>query len=251
MLPATSAILLDTETTGIGKQAQALEVGSISLDPIASYPLLPFYANNFTTYCQRFQVTEAIHPEAQKVHGISKVDLLGCDATLQFQLPQIEYLLAYNAKFDTAILENCSPAHAGRFADGSIKVICLFVIAKKLWTKEEVGQYKLTNLIEQLVPEGHLITSEAHGALPDCKLSLILLGLILEKLPRVTSWEELYEYQGGAAAGKKKAVSTTYEVMPFGKHKGEMFCDIPKSYLIWLSKQDLQEKLARTIKEWL
>jgi exodeoxyribonuclease X len=40
--------------------------------------------------------------------------------------------------------------------------------------------------------------------------------------------------------------------MFFGKHKGELFKDIPKDYLQWLSKQDdLDEDMRFTVEHYL
>ncbi|MDB4303390.1 DUF3820 family protein [Desulfosarcina sp.] len=39
--------------------------------------------------------------------------------------------------------------------------------------------------------------------------------------------------------------------MPFGKHKGMLFSEVPRDYLEWLSGTELDEDLAYTVKHHL
>ena len=39
--------------------------------------------------------------------------------------------------------------------------------------------------------------------------------------------------------------------MPFGKHKGMLFSEIPQDYLQWLSTTELDEDMAYTVKHHL
>jgi exodeoxyribonuclease X len=39
--------------------------------------------------------------------------------------------------------------------------------------------------------------------------------------------------------------------MPYGKHKGRLFRDVPKDYLEWLQTTELDEDMAYTVKEYL
>ncbi|MGV7222837.1 MAG: putative quorum-sensing-regulated virulence factor, partial [Nitrospinales bacterium] len=36
--------------------------------------------------------------------------------------------------------------------------------------------------------------------------------------------------------------------MPYGKHRGELFSEVPRDYLEWLSGTDLDEDMAYTVK---
>ena len=39
--------------------------------------------------------------------------------------------------------------------------------------------------------------------------------------------------------------------MPFGKHKGKLFSEVPQDYLQWLSGTELDEDMAYTVKTHL
>ena len=39
--------------------------------------------------------------------------------------------------------------------------------------------------------------------------------------------------------------------MPYGKHKGVLFTEVPRDYLEWLSGTDLDEDMAYTVKHYL
>jgi exodeoxyribonuclease X len=39
--------------------------------------------------------------------------------------------------------------------------------------------------------------------------------------------------------------------MPFGKHKGLLFSEVPRDYLEWLQRSELDEDMAYTVKTHL
>jgi uncharacterized protein (DUF3820 family) len=39
--------------------------------------------------------------------------------------------------------------------------------------------------------------------------------------------------------------------MPFGKHKGMLFSEVPRDYLEWLSGTEMDEDMAHTVKKHL
>ena len=71
-------------------------------------------------------------------------------------------------------------------------------------------------------------TVRAHDALSDVWMSFELLQHWRKYFPRP-------DYLGIA---KELLQPIKLEVMPFGKHKGVPFSDIPRHYLSWLAKQD-------------
>ena len=243
----TPVVLLDTETTGIRTTDEVIELAYIHLPYLEELRQTnPIYAGDFHVHCERFYPSCEIHPEAEKVHGISKSLLIGCPPSESIKLPEHTYMLGFNISFDHKML---------RFP--TTQLICVLAIARKLWKKGsgvgEVSGHKLTTLVREIVPEGESLIAEAHSALSDCYLTFILLDEALKLLPRITSWEELYQYQlpEGKPVLKPKVPRSPMKAMPFGKHKGEEFSEIPTDYLKWVLKQDITDALRTAIEDWV
>jgi len=155
-----------------------------------------------------------------------------------FRMETTKYIIGHSVDFDCRFIGELTS-----------KRICTIRLAKLAWPKNVNGvtSYKLTSLIEHFLPDGKDLTAEAHGAVADCYLTFILLDEILKRFPRITSWEELYQLQAPKtkSAPKKKS---TMEVMPFGKYKGELFCNIPRDYIRWaLDNMDLKDNLRNAL----
>lgn len=232
------ALIVDTETTGVGNSDQVIEFAYLTLPTLPELQsYTPIYAHpSIDSHSSRWKPSVPINERAFEVHKISLTDLADCPPSEDLQVPSMNYFIAHNASFDHRMLG--APA---------VKRICTMELAKLLWKKEEVGNFKLTNLIETLVEDGAELVLEAHSALSDCYLALILLQKILDRLPRVTTWEELYTMQLPKGKAPGQAKTKVIAKMPFGKYAGEMFCDIPKDYLQWLLKQDIQKPLEEAV----
>lgn len=246
-------LLLDTETTGISNQDQVIEFAYLELPELAiCKQVTPIYANEFPSSHKRYKPSVPIQQRALEVHGIREEDLQNCPPSSTLSLPKHTYMLGHNVSFDHRML-GCP----------TTKLICTMKLAQKLYKKlppgkehssmhpagEYVTNYKLPTLISELIMGGDQIAGEAHSALSDCYLTLILLDQILQRFPRILTWEELYLLQNNTTAAKREPKKI--EVMPFGKHKGELFVDIPADYLKWLLKQELTEPLRKAVKEWV
>jgi len=222
-------IFLDTETTGtetkdrLCQLAYKLETGKIVNELFK--PPLPIEIEAMSVH----HITEEMvadkpafkeSPDYQKL-----VDLLNDDTNI---------LVAHNAKFDVDMLvkEGVNPK----------KVICTLKLARHLDPNGVIPKYKLQYLRYYL---GIQIEATAHDALGDI--------LVLEKL-----FERLFLKMakdiGPAAVDNKMIEISSKPVllsrMFFGKHKGQLFRDIPKDYLKWLSStDDLDEDMRFTV-EW-
>jgi exodeoxyribonuclease X len=237
------AIICDTETTGLTSADKMFEYARLALPALEELlRAQPIYTHpKIEPYCSIWNPGVDIHPQATAVHGHTKESLAHHPAVENFQREETRFIIGHNVDFDCRFI-----------GEETAKRICTIRLAKLVWPKNPAGitSYKLTYLIEHLIPRGKRLAQEAHGALPDCYLTLLLLDKILEKLPRITSWEELYQFQIGKAIPSKTsktAKQSLMEVMPFGKHKGELFCDIPRDYLKWLQNQELSPKLRTAV----
>lgn len=234
------ALIVDTETTGISSADRMIEYAHLSLPILEELQTVnPIYSHEGVTQLRSiWNPGVDIHPQATAVHGYTKESLLQHPKVENFQMENSSYIIGHNVDFDCRFV-----------GEPTAKRICTIRLAKLAWpkTSNKAISYRLTSLIELFIPEGKTLTKEAHGALADCYLTFILLDEILKRFPRVTSWEELYQLQATKVkAAPKKAA--TLDVMPFGKYKGELFCDIPKDYIRWaLDNMELKADLRNAL----
>ncbi len=220
-------IFLDTETTGtetkdrLCQLAYKLETGEIVNELFK--PPLPIAIEAMSVHhITNEQVADK--PEFKESPDFQKmVNLLNDDTNI---------LVAHNAKFDVDMLvkEGVNPK----------KVICTLKLARHLDPNGVIPKYKLQYLRYYL---GIQIEATAHDALGDI--------LVLEKL-----FERLFvrmsKDTGPAAVENKMMEISSKPVLLsriyFGKHKGQLFRDIPNDYLKWLSGTDgLDEDMRYTV----
>jgi exodeoxyribonuclease X len=233
--------IADTETTGL-VDPQACEIGwlhvqdtltefkqAVVTDPIA------FLSDNsyfLSVYEQRFRPTKAIELQASKVTGIYMKDVLHCPSITTFEFPKsVKYMIGHNIAYDHRV-----------FGKPDVKLICTKELAQLVFPKDKgLKSHKLTTIIEWLYPEdGATLVANAHGAVLDCKLVYLVLLKVLEKLPQVETWEQLASLcsQGKKSYEELNEPLAEMKELPFGKYKGCKFSEVPRDYLVWLSKQD-------------
>jgi exodeoxyribonuclease X len=235
------ALIVDTETSGISSADKMIEYAHLSLPALEQLQTVsPIYSYTDVAQLQSlWNPGVDIHPQASAVNGWTKERYAEHPPVEGFQMEATNYIIGHNVDFDCKFI-----------GEPTAKRICTIRLAKLAWPKTTSGvtSYKLTNLIEHFLPNGKDLTKEAHGALADCYLTFILLDEILKRFPRVTSWEELYQLQATTAKAAPKKAATKLEVMPFGKYKNELFCDIPREYLRWaLDNMDLKDNLREAM----
>ena len=162
---STLVAVLDTETTGLAADDEPVSVAVILLDvsgkkgdniiEIASY------------YGLR-EPTVSIHPEAQRVHGLSMEALRGQSLdirSLRKILDSADLLVAHNAKFDRRMLGKVVPevVHA--------EWACSIYTLKADWAKIAGGRRSLDSLCECLGLE----RPAPHNALTDCRALISVL----------------------------------------------------------------------------
>ena len=189
--PITCAIA-DTETTGLLATDQICSVSWLGLSDLPDLAIKQ-------TYDELFAISGAMPFAAQKIHKITKKDLVGkprFSSISQLGIPEsVEYIIFHNAAYDwDKMLKKPLP----------VKVICTMKLAKMLLPIEEgcsmspsgkFRSYKLVDLISDIYPEQRdFIFSGAHGAKFDCRLTWLLVRYFVENW-ELNSWEELYELQ--------------------------------------------------------
>jgi exodeoxyribonuclease X len=233
--------IADTETTGL-VDPQAYEIGWLHVqDTLAEFKQavvtdsIAFLSDNsyfLSVYEQRFRPTKAIELQASKVTGIYMKDVLHCPSITTFEFPKsVKYMIGHNIAYDHRV-----------FGKPDVKLICTKELAQLVFPKDKgLKSHKLTTIIEWLYPEeGATLVANAHGAVLDCKLVYLVLLKVLEKLPQVETWEQLASLcsQGKKSYEELNEPLAEMKELPFGKYKGKKFSEVPRDYLVWLSKQD-------------
>jgi DNA polymerase III epsilon subunit-like protein len=143
-------------------------------------------------------------------------------------------IVAHNAKFDVGMIQK-----EGIQAQ---KKICTYKLARFLDTDGKIPEYNLQYLRYFLNLN---IDASPHDALGDI--------LVLEALFKRIYAKMIEEFADDSI---DKMIDVTNNPvllarMPFGKHKGKKFDEIPVDYLEWLYGTDLDEDMAYTVKNHL
>ena len=198
-------IAADTETTGFGPTAKVVEIALAEvgedmqeLDALASYinPEMP------------------IPPSASAVHHITDSMVSGAPTIEEFfsdmiwtQVEDVT-VIAHNAAFDMQYL-------APHFKPGT-RSLCTLRLVRHLYP--ELENHKLQTLRYAF----DLDAGRAHSADGDTTVLVSLLQHVHRD--KGLTLNEMFELAGSRLNITK---------MPFGKHKGQLIVDLPKSYVRW------------------
>lgn len=165
-----------------------------------------------------------IDQKASEIHGFYDIDVVGKPTLFEvFDLKGPVFFIAHNKAFDLP-----------RFAAGIENLVgglCTLMGARRHC--KDSPDHKLTTLVEHY----QLPVHKAHDALGDCYMTLGLLNLLIER-----SGMPLLELAKHVHTPK---VPTE---MPFGKHKGKAFRDLPSDYIVYvLGYDDLDEGLRTAL----
>ena len=135
------------------------------------------------------------------------------------------YLVAHNHFYDMRVLEN----HGVDTSNHTW--ICTWRMAKKIFNSmpeiEETNLPYLRFALELDVP----LEMYCHRAGNDSYITAKLLEVLVDLMESMDLIDKDAPY--GPQIAKWAAEPIIYERMPFGKHKGELMVDVPKSYWKW------------------
>ena len=232
----TNFVILDVETTGLSaKKDKVVEIGMHRL-----------YDYNIIN-CWSSLVNPGMHipPVVSAIHHIVDRDVEGKPDMEYFEKGVMVYpdnciMVAHNAKFDKSFLPTLDKH----------RWICTIKCAKKLWP----GLAKYTN--QYLRYELDLVIYEkgdAHRVDFDITVTTALFRLIL------FVYEDRYveANKGGDKEGTLEGFLEWYdekivlEKMPFGKHKGVLFRQVPTSYIKWAlsNLEDMDDDVKHSMKK--
>lgn len=224
-------IYLDTETTGIEDEDRLCQLAYKSdqghqLNELFKPPL-PIKIGAMATH----HITERMVSDKPAFIG-SSAQINLCSLLRD---PQ-SVVVMHNAEYDLKMLlkEGVQVQQA----------ICTLKIARALDSEGEIESYKLQYLRYYY---GIEVNAQAHDAWGDI--------LVLEQL-FILYWAKFREMFATDAEIFSEMLRITQNPvlipkMPFGKHKGSHFRDVPKDYLQWMLGQDFNEDLLYTARHYL
>lgn len=164
-----SWVVLDTETTGLGDDAEICQIAIVNhLGSVLLYSLV--------------KPTRPIPASATKIHGITN-EMVADAPSFADLWTQIRNLLSnktcfiYNAEYDTRLMVQSAKAHGGvplyngtRFED----VMVPFAEKRGEWNEYRQG-WKWQKLSDAVNWLGYEPPKNAHDALADCRMTLIVM----------------------------------------------------------------------------
>lgn len=219
-------LILDTETTSLDfKEAEVIQYASAD----ALHVLEAIASETYDIPCSFHKPSKKIPPEISAITSITNRMVKGHSNFkdeldgVQKELNRYKYFVAHNAYYDKGILE----AH-----DLDIpKPICTMRLAKKLYADDaDITAFSLSYLRYALdLPISD--TLPAHLADADVMVTGILFYTLVEKaiIDGIINTEDDIGTQ--LVEWLDAPVITT--IMPFGKHKGKKFTEVPISYWQW------------------
>jgi exodeoxyribonuclease X len=147
---------------------------------------------------------------------------------------QNSIVVAHNAKFDISMLRNegIDPP----------KVICTLKLARYLDKDGVIPQYNLQYLRYYLDLK---VEAKAHDAMGD----IIVLEALFRRIYDRFASDGIQDIENEMIRISNTPILIAR--MPFGKHKGLLFSEIPTNYLEWLDGTGLDEDMAHTVRHHL
>lgn len=223
----TRYFIADTETTGSDATDKACELGWIEVDQDL---------NIIDKVESLIDPQQLIKPSASGIHGLVNADVENSPTIEEFfssddpscygkKLEGPTVIIGHRIAFDVARL--------GPFMPGLLQEVCTLRWVRKLYP--DADDHKLSTLIYALnLPR----STGAHRVMADIMSAYYLVQHICERTG--ANLKQLAEMS---------AEPMEIKYMPFGKHKGQTFDEIPPSYLRWLlgEKSDMDPDLHYTI----
>lgn len=185
-------LFLDTETTGLGDNAEALEIGLTD-------------ASGCTVFETRLKPTVAIEPQAAAVHGIDESALSGEPSWLAIaqQLRHVigtRPLIIFNADFDTRILKQTAAAHGdlAEWLDG-LTIHCAMKLAAEYFGA--TNRYGTISLASAASQAELTWDDRAHSAIADARMTAgVVNAIAANHLQLKQEQERLQKITTGTAA---------------------------------------------------
>lgn len=233
------SIVVDTETTGVESEDDIIEL-SASLPESTSDDI-----DDMVNYTKRYKPLKDIPPEASAVHFITNDELQDCGSykddleNIDIIFGSKEYYIGHNVQFDNRMMTDNEYKYrnsVSQYLSDKTKWICTLRLAKKLFAEDkDFANLTLSYLWFKL--ECNKTASRkiiAHSAKDDvfmcCKVLIKLIEVAIQRghiNPDMDIGPQVVNFCN---------TPIVYEIMPFGKHKGELMSVVPLNYIEWMIK---------------
>ena len=130
-------------------------------------------------------------------------------------------------------MHNLQPAAA-------FNAMAKFDVMTMVLRQDKGESFKLVEVFARMYGSDHPLLSSAHDAMADCWMTAYVL-IQLMKDRNSTDFQALYDEMS-----QPKLLTR----MPFGKYKGKLFSEVPRSYLTWAAGKwvDMSPDMAYTFR---
>lgn len=218
-------VVLDVETTGMSHEDdRVVEIAAVRLVWNGEA-----YEADSVKHCV-VDPERTIPAAASAVHHLTEQDVVNArklpEAIEHLDLRPFDVLVAHNADFDKGFLPQLNKHDW----------ICTWKVAQKLLPEApSYGNQVLRYHLGFHVEGGHGRNGQPHSAGYDARTTALLMSHMLT----LASVEDMIKITKAPVLLSK---------MPFGKHRGMCFTEVPKDYLLWLKgRPDLDRDLKYTL----
>ncbi len=209
--------VIDIETTGEAPPAEIIEFGRVDVVRMGDAWVVE------RPMARLYRPLRAIPPETMAVHHITEADFTPdtpvCTPERLQQAIQggerPDVLVAHNCAFERLFLEAALPA--------SLPWICTYKVALQVWPEAPRHSNQVLRYWRDLKLDAAL-AMPPHRAGPDAYVTAHLLTELLSS----ASVEQMVQW-----TSQPKRLPT----LPFGKHRGLPWPEVPLDYLQWMARQ--------------
>lgn len=219
--------MIDFETTGFPPGAGVVEIGWCDVAIGSDGPEIK---TPFSTLVNPFRANPDLRmsPAAMAVHQITPDDLVDApsvDEGFRMAMDGADVFVAHNAEFERQF-----------FTGGDRPWVCTLRASRRAWPDEASHSLQNLRFSRALPVADREYARAAHRAGPDAYVTAFLFVALLEAGLAV---EDMVGNTSGPALLAR---------MPFGKHRGKTFDEIPLDYLAWLKNSTTDRDVMFTVK---
>jgi len=217
----SNILVFDTETTSLDTdKAELLEI---------AFQVVDISGSTVGKMMNTFVYTKSTIPkEITDINRITNDMIIGAPlpekvvAVMEkhVQYYNVKAIAAHNAFYDINVMDKYVSSNS---CIRDTEIIDTLRLARRLYPNVE--NHKLGTLKEELGLSSGDVLGDLHAASFDVAITCSLLETMMEKLCEITTLEEIMYYHD---------TPFKFDAIPFGKHKGTLWKDIPKGYLQWL-----------------